>query len=260
MADLMIPRLVPAEGATAAHDANGIIQQSVTANQRDWTAAAEYSYSETVKTAKGTKTWQVTILYGSPYRKLNRENGAPLSAAEQKNEDAKFQKAVGARRSESDQEAARRVAEYEKDRRRDHRLMEELTRAFTFQLTGKGQVAGRSVYILRATPRKGYQPTDRETRVLTGMRGTLWIDQQSFQWVKVQADVISPVTIGGFLATVEPGTRFELEKMPVADGIWLPKHFSVRSHAKVLLVFHHQTGEDDTWFDYKKTPSRYARK
>jgi hypothetical protein len=256
----MFPRLVPAEGVTGVPDANGIVQQSVVANHRDWNAAPEYSYSEAVKNGKGMKTWQVTMLCGSPYRKLIRENGEPLSAAEQKNEEEKFRRAVVERQSESAQETARRVAEYEKDRRRDHRLMEELARAFNFQLTGKAQVAGRSVYVLRATPRKSYQPTDRETRVLKGMQGTLWIDQQSFQWVKVQADVISPVTIEGFLATVEPGTRFELEKMPVADGIWLPKHFSVRSHAKVLLVFRHHTNEDDTWFDYKKTPPEYAKK
>jgi hypothetical protein len=260
IATLMISSLVPAKDVTATPDANSIIQQSVAANQRDWNAEPEYSYSETIKSGKGTKTWQVTMLYGSPYRKLIRENGEPLSAAEQKNEEEKFRKAVAEWRSESAQQAAGRIADYEKDRKRDHRLMEELTRAFEFQLTGKAQMAGRSVYVLRATPRTGYQPTDRETRVLKGMRGTLWIDQQSFQWVRVQAEVVSPVTIEGFLATVEPGTRFELEKMPVADGIWQPKHFSVRSHSKVLLVFHHQRGEDDTWFDYQKTPSEYAKK
>jgi hypothetical protein len=257
---MTILSLVPAEGATATPNANSIVQQSVAANQRDWEAEPEYSYSETIKSGKGTKTWQVTMLYGSPYRKLIRENGEPLSASEQRNEEEKFRKTVAEWRSESSQQAAGRIAEYEKDRKRDHAMMRELTRAFEFQLTGKAQMAGHSIYVLRATPRKGYQPTNRETRVLKGMRGTLWIDQQSFQWVKVQAEVISPVTIDGFLATVQPGTRFELEKMPVADGIWLPKHFSVRSHSKVLLVFHHQTGEDDTWFDYKKTPSEYAKK
>lgn len=53
--------------------------------------------------------------------------------------------------------------------------------------------------------------------MLRGMEGELWIDEATFQWVKVQARVIRPVSIEGFLARVEPGTRFELEKMPVAD-------------------------------------------
>jgi len=205
------------------------------------------------------KAYQVTILFGSPYRKLIRVNGKALSSAEQKEQEEKFQNAVRQRRTESASARAHRIAEYEKDRSRDHVLMEQLTRAFDFRVTGQTQVAGRNVYVLSATPRRGYQPPNTEAKVLKGMRGTLWVHQETSQWVKVQAQVISPVTIEGFLATVEPGTMFELEKTPVSDGVWLPKHFSVRSHARVLGLFHHQTYEDDTWSEYHKTPAEYAQ-
>ena len=47
------------------------------------------------------------------------------------------------------------------------------------------------------------------------MEGTLWIDRDTFQWVKVEAQVTRPVKIVGFLAEVEPGTHFELEKKPI---------------------------------------------
>jgi len=67
------------------------------------------------------------------------------------------------------------------------------------------------------------------------MQGTFWIDRDSFQWVKVEADVVHPVVIGGFLARVEPGTHFELEKAPVADGVCLPTHFAIKSRAKLLF-------------------------
>lgn len=63
------------------------------------------------------------------------------------------------------------------------------------------------------------------------------------------------MTIGGFLASVEPGTYFELDKIPVEDNIWLPSHFGVRSHSKVLMLFNHATQENDTFFDYAKAPS-----
>ena len=251
-------RATPGASATRP-DAQAIIQQSVAANQRDWDAEPGYSCSETVRSGKQAKTYQVTMLFGSPYKKLIRVNGNPLSSGQQKEEEDKFQKAVRERRAESSDARARRVADYEKGRRRDHLMMEQLTRAFDFRVSGQTNLAGRNVYVLSATPRKGYQPPNTEARVLTGMRGTLWIDQQTSQWVRVRAQVISPVTIEGFLATVEPGTWFELEKMPVSNGIWLPKHFSMKSHARVLGLFHHQSSEDDTWFDYHKTPAEYAQ-
>jgi hypothetical protein len=64
------------------------------------------------------------------------------------------------------------------------------------------------------------------------MQGKLWIDKPTCQWVNVEAEVVHPVSIAGFLAQVQPGTRFELEKMPVVEGSWLPKHFSTKMWAK----------------------------
>ena len=193
------------------------------------------------------------MLFGSPYNQLLSINGRVLSQGEQRREQEKLQKAIAHRRSESAAATAARVAEYEKERRRDHLMMEQLTSAFDFTLDGETSLAGRDVYLLRATPRPGYQPPNMETRVLTGMKGELWIDKGSFQWVKVRAQVIAPVTIGGFLATVEPGTYFQLEKMPVESGIWLPKRFSVESQSKVLMMFHHGTQEEDVYSGYEKT-------
>jgi hypothetical protein len=70
------------------------------------------------------------------------------------------------------------------------------------------------------------------------------------------AEVVHPVSIGGFLAQVQPGTRFELEKAPVGDGIWLASHFAMKSDAKVLHVFNHGSEEEDTFSDYQKTAGK----
>jgi hypothetical protein len=48
---------------------------------------------------------------------------------------------------------------------------------------------------------------------------------------------------------VLPGTRFELEKMPVANGIWQPKHFAMKSSAEFLFLFRLHTQETETYFD-----------
>jgi hypothetical protein len=233
--------------------AEEIIRRSVEANERDWRAAPEYSYIESTRDDEGARTNEITMLYHSPYSRRLRVNGVPLTSVEQKEEQRKFEKAAARRKAESPRQTAARIAEYEKERTRDHLMMQQLTQAFTFELMGETELAGRQAYELRATPRPGYQPPNMETRVLTGMRGALWVDKETFDWVKVSAEVISPVTIGGFLATVQPGTFFELEKMPVASGVWLPKHFSMRSRAKVMGVFKHSSHEDSTYSGYVKS-------
>ena len=175
-----------------------------------------------------------------------------LTSAGQAAEKRKLDNEIAERRSESAQKRAQRIAKYEAERKHNHTLMEQLAKAFDFKLVGQQRLNTYEVYVLRATPHPGYRPPNMDTQALTGMQGTLWIDKTSFQWVKVEAQVTHPVSIGGFLARVEPGTRFELEKAPVSDDVWFPKHFSMSARAKVLFLFRHNGQEDDTYFNYHK--------
>jgi hypothetical protein len=233
-------------------DVSAIIKKSVAANQADFNAAPQYSYRTREKTEDGDKTHDVIMIDGSPYERLVAVDGNPISTEDAAKEQEKLNQARKERKAEASERRRQRIAKYEKDRQRDHAMMSQLTQAFTFKLLGQKKVRSYTVYVLRATPRRGYNPPNLETQVLTGMQGELWIDTKSYQWVKVTAEVIRPVSIIGFLAQVEPGTKFELEKMPVGDGIWMPMRFSMRSHAKVLYMFNRASQEDDTFSNYHK--------
>ncbi len=259
--NLLIAGLFPIRGVAQEPDASTIVQRSVVALRTDWKAAPRYNYCERDVEEHGAKTYQVMMILGSPYQRLVAINGAQLPAEDQKEEQHKLDRAITQRQSESKKETEKRIAKYQEERHRDHRMIEELTKAFVFKLSGEGVQDSHEVYILGATARPGYWPSDNETEVLTGMQGTLWIDKATFQWVKVEAEVVHPVSIAGFLARVEPGTRFELDKGPVPGGPWLPAHFAVRSKAKILSFIGHNNHADETYFDYQKagedaTPSR----
>ena len=253
--------LLPAAPAAAQpSDVQTIIERSVAANERDWKAAPLYNFAEQDALRGGTRTYEEIMLDGSPYERLIAVNGAPLPEAQQAEELSKFEAEAAERRAESRQERAERIARYERSRKRDHLLLGQLTAAFNFTLVGERKFGDFQVYELKATPRPGYQPPEMDAQVLRGMEGTLWIDTRTFQWVKVTARVIHPVSIGGFLARVEPGTQFELEKMPVQDGVWLPRHFSMRARAKILFLFSHRAGKDETYFDYRLAVPQLAEK
>jgi hypothetical protein len=241
--------------STAQQDVPSIIQRSVEANNRDWAAVPEFNNRERDRTKDGDKTYAVTMLYGSPYQRLIAVNGQPVSPQKDKEEQKKYQQAVEQRKHESPDKRAARIANYEAERKRDRNMLDQMTRAFDFHLVGERDFDGRRVYELKATPRKGYQPPNRDTQVLTGMEGTLWIDRDTFQWVKVEAHVTRPVKIVGFLAEVEPGTHFELEKKPVAgdENIWMAAHFAMKSRARVMFLIPQHGEEDDSFFDYHKS-------
>ena len=237
----------------AQQDADTIIQRSVAANEADWKAAHEYDYLERDRQkGGGTKTSEELMILGSPYERPVAVNGKPLSSEQQAQEQQELETTLVERRKESQHQRVERIAKYEKERESDHLLMEQLTKALDFKLVGQQKLGPYEVYVLKATPRPGYEPPNNEAKVLTGMEGKLWIDEKTFQWVKVEATVIRPVSIEGFLAEVEPGTHFELEKAPVTDSIWLPKHFAIKSQAKVLFLFTRKSRADETYGGYHK--------
>ncbi len=240
------------DGRGSTPDVQRIIQRSVEANQRDFQAAPQFSHTERDRTGSGSKTYRVLMIEGSPYQQLVAVNGKPLSPQAAQDEVRKLQRAKSERKAESSDERKRRIDKYQSDRHRNNEMMQQLTKAFDFTLVGEGKLNSFKVYILRARPRQGYQPPNLETQVLPAMQGMLWIDEATYQWVKVTAKVIRPASIEGFLAQVEPGTQFELEKMPVGDGVWQPKHFSMKSEAKVLYMFSHDSQEEDVFSDYRR--------
>lgn len=241
-------------GSVGQNNADAIIQRSVEANKRDWEAAPKFDCSERDRTHDGVKTYQDTMISGSPYQRLVAVNGKPLTPAQTAEEKRKLENTISERKKESPQKRAERIAKYEDERKRDHSMMDEMVKAFDFKLLGETKLNGHAVYSLRASPRHGYKPPNMEAQALTGMQGKLWVDKKTFQWVKVEAKVTRPVSIKGFLAQVEPGTYFELEKIPVAPGIWLAEHFSMRSRAKVLKLIPKNDEEDVTYFNYHKAP------
>lgn len=253
-ASLLLLAPLPGRAASETVDVAQVVQRSVDANRTDWAAFPQFSYNEEDWQPNGSsKTYRVSMILGSPYNRLIAVDGEPLSRAAAQREQARLKAAVARRRAESPGQHAARIAEYEKERKRDRLFLDQLTAAFDFTLVDQVKRNGRDTYVLKAVPKPGYQPPVFEAQVLKGMRGTLWIDAQTYQWVKVQAKVVRPVYIVGFLARVDPGTSFELEYAPVEDGVWLPTHFLMHSHAKVLLLLTRHKSANQFYSDYQQT-------
>jgi hypothetical protein len=237
-------------GARPRPDVKDIIQRSVAANDKDFEAAPQFNYKEKDYDGKSSKTFQVTMIDGSPYQRLLAVNGKPLGKAQAADELKKEEKETATRHAQTSEQRNRRIAEYTKQRQSDHVMMAQLTQAFNFKFTGERKVKKRDVWALIATPRPGYRPPNRDSEVLPGMQGEMWIDQATYEWVKVTAQVTRPVSIGGFLAQVEPGTRFEIEKVPAAPGIWQVAHFSMQSRAKIFYMINRRSAEEDWYYDF----------
>lgn len=237
-----------------------LIKKSVAANTADWNAQPQYSHREREIKSKvdgsghiqlgQSKTYEISMLLGSPYSRLVEIDGQPLSRQQQDEEQSKMSAEIARRRSESVSEHQARVSKYQTGRAEEHMLMQQMVQAFTFTIAGEQQVNGVNCYVLDARPNPLYNPPVEKARVLLGMKGRLWIDKEHYHWVKVQAEVVNPVPFGLFVAKVKPGTRFELEQALTGD-VWLPKHFSESVNATVFGFYGVRSKEDDLYSDYQ---------
>lgn len=241
-----------------------IVQRSAQEISTDWSQAPQYSFVERDVESKRNsrptiKTYQVLMIDGSPYNRLIAVDDKPLAPGDQAEELRKLQSEIQRRQRESEDQRSKRMEKYLRERHQDHALLTAMIGAFDFKLVGQEVVDGHNCWVLDANPKPGYEPVSRETKVLTGMRGRMWIDQSSGQWAKVQAEVIHTVSLYGFFARVRPGTKFMLEQEPVGPNLWLPKHFTTRVSASALGFLNENSVDDETYSKYEPMSQAMAQ-
>ena len=111
-------------------------------------------------------------------------------------------------------------------------------------------VNGYPAWVLTGMPKKRTGPLSLAAKVLSGMRGTVWVDKQNFHAVRAECDVLAPVPVFGVLAKVLPGTHIEFGMAPVTNSTWLISELSMELRVE-KLVFKSKQDTHSTYSDYR---------
>lgn len=252
--------LIPA--VLAAQDAREIVRRSIELDQRNSDAARNYTYLERQleRQFDGSgklkqqvlRTFDVTMQEGSPYRRLVARNDQPLSAEEQRNEQEKLQANIEQRRKETTAQRERRIADWERRRRKQREPLREVVDAFDFRITGEEALNGGEAWVIDATPHPGYKPKTTAGSVLPKMKARFWIDRHDYQWIKMEAETLDTVSFGAVLVRIAKGAHISMEQTRVNNEVWLPKRIALEGSARLFLVKGLHTQLDFTYSDYHK--------
>jgi hypothetical protein len=239
----------------AKPNANQLMAQSVKITERNWAQAPRYSFTRTEINTKGSskpvrKTEEVLMIDGSPYSKLIGLDGRPLTAPQAREQEQKLRQEVSKRAAESPRQRRLRIGKYNEERNHDHQILLELTNAFNYTVSGEQRINGRDAWILHGILKPGYVPKNREGRVLASMDVQFWIDKQTVQWPRVEAEVQKPVSMY-LVGTVHPGTRFVLEQEVVTATLWLPKTFTIQVNATAFGFLNRDSSSEETYANYR---------
>ncbi len=223
---------------SAVVDVPYVVHRAASTMEADWSAAPDFAFVQrdltTSKRTTTSRTHQVFMISGSDYYMPIAIDDKPLPANQQMLQLQRLKEEIERRGRESPQEAWQRSEQYRKTREQNGILLEEFTKAFDFTFTGDETIDGHACYVLEAKPKAGYRPPNRTAKVLPGMQGRLWIDKESFHWVKAEAEVLKSFSIFGLFASVLPGTRMELEMTPVTNSVWLVSRFIMDVRLSIL--------------------------
>jgi len=239
-----------------------IILRSAMEDQRDLVAARNYTYVATREqrdldsngkvTSTESETFDVTILYGQPYRRLIARNGKPLSARDVEKEQKKLDKELQQRARESAKDKAKRAKEEADDLAEQKEFIREVADAFNFEPLGEESIDGQLTWVMKADPKPGYKPRNRRSSILPKVRGKIWVTKKEYRWVKLEAEVIDTLSFGLFLFRLSPGSLLTFEQTRVQDELWLPRKARIRARGRVGLIKKIQGEIVTTWDDYRR--------
>lgn len=252
--------LVVSLAAFAQTDPREIVRRSVQVDDRNFTVARDYTYvvHDVLRELDGKgkpkvahdETREVLYVGGKPFRRLIQKAGKPLSAADEKNEQARLDKAIAEAVKLTPEQRERQARDWQNRRAKEREGVKDIPDAFDFKLLREEAVGGRQAYVIQAEPRAGYRGQHRE--LLSKMHGTLWIDKSDFHWIKAGAESLDTVSFGLFIARIAKGSHLQFEQTLVNGEIWLPKAFAVKASARVAVLKKYNIEQESTFSGYRK--------
>jgi hypothetical protein len=252
--------LFTAASVCVAQDARSIVERAVAADDHSDRLARDYTYKlrdeirelDATGRVKSVHSTVDEILYiaGKRYFRPLEKDGKPIPPAEARREQAKLDRAAAEAGRLTEAEHEKRVAAAERDRARQRAEFKDIPDAYNFGLLAETAIEGRPAYEISATPRPGYRGEFQG--VLHNVEGKLWIDKDSSNWVKVEADVLKPFSLGWLLARVGAGTHLTYEMTRVNDDLWAPKRILLKASARLLMLRKVNVEQELTFSDYRK--------
>jgi hypothetical protein len=265
---------LPAQEATAenqaaqlppTNDPKEIMRRAVEIDRRTLELARTYTcqHREVVKhldkhgNVKSTeiKTYDINFYYGEDYSRLIMVDDKPISEKEQKKEDEKLEKFLSKYRKESDEDRQKRHDKEKKERAEGRAFLRDVVNAYDFRIVGEEELEGTDTWVIEATPRKDFKPTQPHADILKKIKGKLWIDKKEYNWVRAEAEATDTISFGLFLFRIHPGSRFNFQQLHLNNEVWLMRRFYINGGARIALLKNEAIEQEDTFSNYKKFSS-----
>ena len=234
-------------------EARQIVQEAVYNELHSSRGGHHYMYKDREVTRKGSTIKEVIE---TPEGSLSRTlaiNDRQLTATERDKDAERLRKFA------NNPEARRKKQQSDReDDQRASALIRAFPDAFNYTFVGvePGPAENQLVH-LKFEPNPNFDPPNRETQVLVGMRGDMYIDKDAKRIAKVDGTLFRDVNFGwGILGKLDKGGRFLIEQRNIGDGRWETVQTTLKFTGKILMIKPLNIDSNETLSDFRPVPSQ----
>lgn len=197
---------------------------------------------------KSTEIKEYEVYFLGPWEidRLASKGGKPLTEGEQNKQDEDVRK--------QEAKARERIAKQgsSDDPGKNAITLAKFLAADRFGNLHRDTYQGREVYAMDFGPRPDFKPHSLVDKILKALGGTVWIDEQAKQVVRLEARFLEGIKVGGGLVgSVQKGGNVVFEQRFVNDEIWMPSAAEIHLNAHVFLI-HKSINGTSTYSNYRK--------
>lgn len=235
------PKPLPEPGPFLAQLRKTLHTDAMLLSQYTYTEKRTLTFLDSDKKPKKTEVNVFEVFPRSPervgYQRQIVKDGKPLTGAELEKSDRELQKKTeAAQRKLTDRSPAEREKRRAERLRKEEEVLDDVFGGYEAKLTGREMLAGRSVILVRFTPRPDYKPKTREGKTMQHVAGAAWVSEDDHQVARVEMEVIDPISIGlGILAKLQKGASIKAERQKFNEEIWLPMKTEITLNARLLF-------------------------
>jgi hypothetical protein len=187
-----------------------------------------FRFFERIEWDWGTETRDVIETAQGRADRIITFHDGPLAADQQRKQYRRLKKLL------DDPKALREELDDQKsERERRIKMARALPDAVSIELSG---VESNGQLRFNFAPNPHFSPKDRETRIYSGMRGTLWLDPHSERLTHVKGELFKDVSFGwGIVGRLHKGGKYEAAQTQVAPHVWRITTLNLDFHGSILL-------------------------
>jgi hypothetical protein len=209
------------------------------------------------KSETKTYIWRHTEF--DSFLKLLTINGAAYDSSYLKLQDEKIRQTMLEEDLRSEAEKNQMRMKARQDREEETALFRNLTEAFVFKPFAQEIINGCNAWVMDFSPRPDFKPRNRESRLLKGLFGKIWITVDESQLIRLAGTLEEDVDYGaGIFGSLKKGSTVTLEQEDIGNGLWFPTFTIITYKANLLIKGTHER-QISHYTNYQFNPEYFRR-